>query len=70
MSSRREKLTLVAIAVAGIVSALVATYIWWWRLPVSNYLLVSGNIEAHGSVLSFKPVQSRSLPYRSTRVNG
>src|SRR5579875_1171257 len=40
-------------AVAG------AIYGWLWHRPRPNILLVSGNIEAHQSVLSFKTVQSR-----------
>ncbi len=36
-----------------------AAYFWLWRQPTTNNLVVSGDIEAHESVLSFKTVQSR-----------
>ncbi len=50
-----------------VVAAAVATaaYFWLWRQPATNNLVVSGDIEAHESVLSFKTVQSRivELPF-------
>lgn len=49
--------------VAAIAESLRLTDLW--SKPPSNTLLVSGNIEAHESVLSFKDVQSRivQLPF-------
>lgn len=45
--------------------AAAAAYVWFLEHPASNILVVSGNIEAHESVLSFKTVQSRivELPF-------
>jgi HlyD family secretion protein len=67
MTSRR----FIVVAVAAVVAALA---VWVFRTPLLTYwhgtshadvLLVSGNIEAHESVLSFKTVQSRiiDLPF-------
>jgi len=46
-------------------AAAVAAYFGLWRRPNTNNLVVSGDIEAHESVLSFKTVQSRivELPF-------
>ena len=48
-----------------VAAAAVAAYFWLWRQPTTNNLVVSGDIEAHESVLSFKTVQSRivELPF-------
>ena len=56
------------IAGLGIAVALgvgVAVYHWLHRAPVGRFLRVSGNIEAHESLLSFNVVQSRvvDLPF-------
>ena len=62
MSSGR-RLTLLAI-LGGVLLAAAAAY-FWWRRPPATVLVLSGNIEAHQSVLSFKSVQSRivELPF-------
>ena len=46
-------------------AAVAAAYFWLWPQPAGNTLVVSGNIETHESVLSFKTVQSRieELPF-------
>lgn len=56
------------IAVAGVVLAFgvgVSVYYWLQPAPVARFLSVSGNIEAHESLLSFNVVQSRivDLPF-------
>ena len=70
MTSLTKKALLLA-AVAALVSLCVAAY-WqqwppsfWKPAPEANLLTLSGNIEAHESVLSFKSVQSRiiELPF-------
>ncbi|MBI3785166.1 MAG: efflux RND transporter periplasmic adaptor subunit [Deltaproteobacteria bacterium] len=63
---KRSRL-LLAIAVA-LVAVATALYLVLWRLPArsaDHVLLVSGNIEAHESVVAFKAVQSRivELPF-------
>ena len=65
MSFRRQNLGISAIALAVATTAVAAAYFWLWRHPSTNQLVVSGNIEAHESVLSFKTVQSRivELPF-------
>ena len=62
---RRQNLGVSATALVVAVAAVAAAYFWLWRQPTTNNLLVSGNIEAHESVLSFKTVQSRivELPF-------
>jgi HlyD family secretion protein len=57
MAYLSRKIILPALAIgtiigAGVLAALI------WRSPATDYLVVSGNIEAHESVLSFKTVQS------------
>lgn len=56
---------LVGAALAVATAAAGAAYFWLGRQPPTNALVVSGNIEAHESVLSFKSVQSRivDLPF-------
>ena len=65
MSSRQRNLAVSAIALVAAAAAVAAAYFWLWRQPTTNTLVVSGNIEAHESVLSFKTVQSRivELPF-------
>ncbi len=57
---------LVALTALG---AGVAAWRWLWVGRPSNVLVVSGNVEAHESVLSFKSVQSRivELPFDEGR---
>jgi HlyD family secretion protein len=57
MASRRQKLAVSAGVLSAAALALMA-YFWFWRRPPMNLLVVSGNIEAHESLLSFKTVQS------------
>jgi HlyD family secretion protein len=61
--SSGRRLTLLAI-LGGVLLAAAAAY-FWWRRPPATVLVLSGNIEAHQSVLSFKSVQSRivELPF-------
>jgi len=70
MTSLTKKALLLA-AVAALLSLCAAAY-WqqwppgfWKPAPAANLLTLSGNIEAHESVLSFKSVQSRiiALPF-------
>jgi len=70
MSSGRRKLLAVAVvAVVLLVSSMVASqtpqWAFWRTQGDIHSLLLSGNIEAHESVLSFKSVQSRiiDLPF-------
>jgi len=65
MSSRQRNLAVSAIVLVVAAAAVAAAYFWLWRQPTTNTLVVSGNIEAHESVLSFKTVQSRivELPF-------
>jgi len=53
------------IALAALTAVVVGVLSWLWLRPSSKALLLSGNIEAHESVLSFKTVQSRivELPF-------
>ncbi len=64
VSSRRQKLGVSATVVVA-TAAVAAAYFWLWGQAATNSLVVSGNIEAHESVLSFKTVQSRivELPF-------
>ncbi len=62
------RLRLVLVITVGVVAAATGAYLVLSRLParsVSRVLLVSGNIEAHESVVAFKAVQSRvvELPF-------
>ena len=63
MNSKR--VTLVTAAAVLTVCAAGLGYVWFWSQTEANTLLLSGNIEAHESVLSFKSVQSRivELPF-------
>src|ERR1019366_9805095 len=65
VSFRRQNLGISASALVVVTAAVAAAYFWLWRQPTTNNLVVSGNIEAHESVLSFKGVQSRivELPF-------
>ena len=65
MSFRWQNLAVLAVVLLAAAGALSAAYFWLWRQPTANTLVVSGNIEAHESVLSFKTVQSRivELPF-------
>ncbi len=65
MSTNRRYFAVSAAVVLIAAIALGAVYLWLWRQPATNTLVVSGNIEAHESVLSFKTVQSRivELPF-------
>ncbi|MGO8977510.1 MAG: HlyD family secretion protein, partial [Steroidobacteraceae bacterium] len=65
MSVRRKNLGISATALVVAAAAVAAAYFWLWRQPSTNQLVVSGDIEAHESVLSFKSVQSRivELPF-------
>lgn len=65
VSGRLRRLVVFLALLSGL-GGLAAAYVWLWLLwPVSRTLVVSGNIEAHESVLSFKDVQSRisELPF-------
>jgi multidrug efflux pump subunit AcrA (membrane-fusion protein) len=57
MASRRQNLA-VSAGVLGAAALALMAYFWFWRRPPANLLVVSGNIEAHESVLSFKTMQS------------
>ncbi len=63
MNSKRVTF-LTAAAVLAVCAAGLG-YVWFWSQTEANTLLLSGNIEAHESVLSFKSVQSRivELPF-------
>ncbi len=65
VSSRRQKLGVSATVLVVATAAVAAAYFWLWGQAATNSLVVSGNIEAHESVLSFKTVQSRivELPF-------
>lgn len=65
MPLRRQNLAVSATIFVVIAAAAVTAYLWLWPKPTTNTLAVSGNIEAHESVLSFKTVQSRivELPF-------
>ncbi len=65
MRFRRQNLAVSAAGLLIAAAAVAAAYFWLWRQPATNTLVVSGNIEAHESVLSFKTVQSRivELPF-------
>ena len=65
VSSRRRNLGVSATVLVVATAAVAAAYFWLWGQAVTNSLVVSGNIEAHESVLSFKTVQSRiiELPF-------
>jgi HlyD family secretion protein len=65
VSSHRQNLVLVATLLLAAAGAVAAAYFWLWRQPSTNTRVVSGNIEAHESVLRFKTVQSRivKLPF-------
>ena len=65
MSFRRQNLAILAPVLLIATAAAAIAYFWLWRQPPTNSLVVSGNIEAHESVLSFKTVQSRivELPF-------
>src|SRR5215469_15404292 len=58
-----------ALLIAGLIGAVAGAAIWAWQTlrgaPPSNQLMVSGNIEAHLSLVSFKDVSSRivELPF-------
>lgn len=62
---------LLAVATAAVLAVLMVTALrkpqlaFWRDAGDANVLLLSGNIEAHESVLSFKTVQSRiiELPF-------
>jgi HlyD family secretion protein len=56
--SRRQDLAISAAVLLGTAAVVLMAYLWLWRRPLTNTLVVSGNIEAHESVLSFKTVQS------------
>jgi HlyD family secretion protein len=62
---RRQNLGVLATVLVVAAAAVAAACFWLWRQPATNSLVVSGNIEAHESVLSFKTVQSRivELPF-------
>jgi HlyD family secretion protein len=55
---RRHLIPSVTAAALAIITAALGTAYFLWHRPKTNILLVSGNIEAHESVLSFKTVQS------------
>jgi len=61
----RRNLAVSSAILVVLAAAAVAGYLWMWPKPAANTLVVSGNIEAHESVLSFKTVQSRivELPF-------
>jgi len=70
MASRKKKIF--ALAAVSAVLLVSAATVWrtpqlafWQSAPTANSLTLSGNIEAHESVLSFKSVQSRitQLPF-------
>jgi HlyD family secretion protein len=65
MSFRRQNLAILVPVLLIATAAAAIAYFWLWRQPTTNILVVSGNIEAHESVLSFKTVQSRivELPF-------
>ena len=65
MSFRRQNLAVSATMMMVATAAVAAAYFWLWRQPAGDTLVISGNIEAHESVLSFKTVQSRidELPF-------
>lgn len=70
MTSRNRKLlVLVAVAAVLLVSAAALRHVprlaFWQSVQAARSLTLSGNIEAHESVLSFKSVQSRitQLPF-------
>lgn len=65
MSFRRKNVAVLAVISVVVALAAAAAYFWLWQQPTTNSLVVSGNIEAHESVLSFKSVQSRlvELPF-------
>jgi len=58
-----------ALLIAALIGAVAGAAIWAWQTlrgaPPSNQLMVSGNIEAHLSLVSFKDVSSRivELPF-------
>jgi multidrug efflux pump subunit AcrA (membrane-fusion protein) len=53
MASRQQNLAVSAGVLSAAALALMA-YSWFWWRPPTNMLVVSGNIEAYESVLSFK----------------
>jgi HlyD family secretion protein len=67
----RNRIILAVIALLAVVAVLMVTVLrtprlaFWHATGDANVLLLSGNIEAHESVLSFKTVQSRiiDLPF-------
>ncbi len=67
----RHRIILTAVAVLAVLALLLMTVFrtpmltFWHATDDTNILLLSGNIEAHESVLSFKTVQSRivALPF-------
>jgi hypothetical protein len=61
-------IVLLAALAAAALAALAWTNGWIFNRPVATALQLSGNIEAHESVLSFKGVQSRivTLPFDSS----
>jgi HlyD family secretion protein len=65
VSFHRQSLTVSATVLMVATATVAAAYSWLWHQPTGNTLVVSGNIEAHESVLSFKTVQSRidELPF-------
>jgi HlyD family secretion protein len=65
VSFRRKNQLLAAGVPVSVAVVIAVAYFWFWRQPPANTLVVSGNIEAHQSVLSFKTVQSRliELPF-------
>ncbi len=65
MPLHRRNLAVSSAILVVLAAAAVAGYLWMWPKPAANTLVVSGNIEAHESVLSFKTVQSRivELPF-------
>lgn len=60
-----RNLALLLLAALGLVLGGGALAGWFWQPPPTGSLLVSGDIEAHESLLSFKTVQSRivELPF-------
>lgn len=65
LSTRRLSIVFVGLVVGVLTLGAIVRFVWFSSRAVQSVLFVSGNIEAHESVLGFKVVQSRliELPF-------